>query len=94
MSDLLDKEELKSALKKRPEWDLEGKAITRVIEFEDFMEGIDFVNLLAEVAEEAQHHPDITINYTRITISLTSHEAGGITEDDIELADRISNLVD
>lgn len=94
MSDLLDKEELKSALKKRPEWDLEGKAITRVIEFEDFMEGIDFVNLLAEVAEEAQHHPDITINYTRVTISLTSHEAGGITEDDIELADRISNLVD
>ncbi len=94
MSELLDKEELKSALKKRPEWDLEGKAMTRVIEFEDFMEGIDFVNLLAEVAEEAQHHPDITINYTRITISLTSHEAGGITEDDIELADRISNLVD
>ena len=94
MSDLLDKEELKSALKKRPEWDLEGKAITRVIEFEDFMEGIDFVNLLADVAEEAQHHPDITIKYTRITISLTSHEAGGITEDDIELADRISNLLD
>lgn len=94
MSDLLDEEELKSALKKRPEWDLEGKAITRVVEFEDYMEGIDFVNLVAEVAEEAQHHPDITINYTKVTISLTSHEAGGITEDDIELADRISNLVD
>ncbi|MFC7338935.1 4a-hydroxytetrahydrobiopterin dehydratase [Haloferula chungangensis] len=94
MSDLLDQEELKSALKKRPEWDLEGKSITRVVEFEDYMEGIDFVNLVAEVAEEAQHHPDITINYTKVTISLTSHEAGGITEDDIELADRISNLVD
>lgn len=94
MSDLLDKEELKSALKKRPEWDLEGKAITRVVEFEDFMEGIDFVNLLADIAEEAQHHPDITINYTKITISLTTHEAGGITEADIELADRIGNLVD
>jgi 4a-hydroxytetrahydrobiopterin dehydratase len=94
MSDLLDKKELESALKKRPEWELEGKAMTRTIEFEDFMEGIDFVNLLAEVAEEAQHHPDITISYSKVTISLTTHEAGGITEDDIELADRIGNLVD
>ena len=53
MSDLLDEQELKSALKKLPEWELEGKAITRMIEFEDFMEGIDFVNLLADIAEEA-----------------------------------------
>lgn len=94
MSDLLDEQELKSALKKLPEWELEGKAITRMIEFEDFMEGIDFVNLLADVAEEAQHHPDIAINYTRVTLSLTTHESGGITEEDVELAHRINNLVD
>lgn len=94
MSDLLEENELKPALKKLPEWDLEGKAITRTIEFEDFMEGIDFVNLLADVAEEAQHHPDITINYAKVTISLTTHDSGGITEDDIELAHRINNLVD
>ena len=94
MSDLLDEQELKSALKKLPEWELEGKAITRMIEFEDFMDGIDFVNLLADIAEEAQHHPDISINYTRVTLSLTTHESGGITEEDVELAHRINNLVD
>ncbi len=52
------------------------------------------VNLLADIAEEAQHHPDIMISYSKVTISLTTHEAGGITDDDIELADRIGNLVD
>lgn len=94
MSDLLDENELESALKKHPDWEIEGKALTRTIEFEEFMEGIDFVNLLAEVAEEAQHHPDITINYTRVLISLTTHDAGGITEADLELAQRVDNLVD
>lgn len=94
MSELLDENELESALKKCPEWDIEGKTITRTIEFEEFMDGIDFVNLLAEVAEEAQHHPDITINYNRVTISLTTHDAGGITEADLELAQRVDNLVD
>ncbi|MEP4077046.1 4a-hydroxytetrahydrobiopterin dehydratase [Haloferula sp.] len=94
MSDLLDQNELESALKKHPEWDGDEKGITRTVEFEEFMEGIDFVNLLADVAEEAQHHPDITISYTRVTINLTTHDAGGVTEADIELAQRVDNLVD
>ncbi|MEM1083574.1 MAG: 4a-hydroxytetrahydrobiopterin dehydratase [Verrucomicrobiota bacterium] len=94
MSDLLENEEIESALKKLPAWEIEGKAITRTVEFEEFMEGIDFVNLLADVAEEAQHHPDITINYTRVVISLTTHDAGGVTEADLELAQRVDHLVD
>ena len=94
MSDLLEKDELESALKKCPMWELEGKAITRTIEFEDFMEGIDFVNDLAEIADEAQHHPDILIRYTRVTLTLTTHDAGGLTEADVEVAQRIDNLVD
>lgn len=94
MSDLLAENELETALKKCPLWEIEGKAITRTVEFEEFMEGIDFVNLLADVAEEASHHPDIDIRYTRVTISLTTHEAGGVTEADIELAQRCDNLVD
>lgn len=94
MSDLLEQDELEAALKKCPEWDLEGKAITRTIEFEDFMEGIDFVNDLAEIADEAQHHPDIVIRYTKVTLTLTTHDAGGLTEADIEVAQRIDNLVD
>lgn len=94
MSELLEDEELSIALKKCPEWEFEKKAITRTIEFEEFNEAIDFVNDLAEIAEEAQHHPDIIIRHTRVSLSLTSHDAGGVTQLDIELAQRIDNLVD
>lgn len=94
MSDLIEKEDLPSSLKKCPEWELEKNAITRTVEFEEFMDAIDFVNDLAEIAEEAQHHPDITIRYTKVALKLTTHDAGGITELDIELAQRIDNLVD
>jgi len=94
MSELLEDEELSIALKKCPEWEFEKKAITRTIEFEEFNEAIDFVNDLAEIAEEAQHHPDIIVRHTRVSLSLTSHDAGGVTQLDIELAQRIDNLVD
>jgi 4a-hydroxytetrahydrobiopterin dehydratase len=94
MSELLEDGELTAALKKCPEWDYEKKAITRTVEFEEFMDAIDFVNDLAEIAEEAQHHPDITIKHTKVTLKLTTHDAGGVTELDIELAQRVDNLVD
>ena len=94
MSELLEDDDLTAALKKCPEWDYEKKAITRTVEFEEFMDAIDFVNDLAEIAEEAQHHPDITIKHTKVTLKLTTHDAGGVTELDIELAQRVDNLVD
>ena len=94
MSDLIDESEIEAALKKHPDWELEGNTIRRTIEFEEYMEGIDFVNDLAEIAEEAQHHPDIEIQYTKITLTLTTHDAGGLTDADLEMAQRIDNLVD
>lgn len=94
MSELLEEEELTAALKKCPEWEYEKKQITRTIEFEEFMEGIDFVNDVGEISEEAQHHPDITIKHTKITLKLTTHDVGGVTVLDIQLAQRIDNLVD
>jgi 4a-hydroxytetrahydrobiopterin dehydratase len=94
MSDLLEADDLTAALKKCPEWEYEKKAITRTIEFEEFNDAIDFVNDLAEIAEEAQHHPDITIRHTKVSLKLTTHDAGGVTELDIELAQRVDNLVD
>ena len=94
MSELLEKDELDAALKKHPDWEQQGNTLTRAIEFEEFMEGIDFVNDLAEIADEAQHHPDMLIQYTKVTLTLTTHDAGGITEADLELARRIDNLVD
>lgn len=94
MSDLLEDEDLTSALKKCPEWEYEKNSINRTFEFEEFMDGIDFVNSVADIADEAQHHPDIRINYTKVTLKLTTHDAGGVTEADVELAQRVDNLVD
>ena len=94
MSELLEDDDLTGALKKCPEWDYEKKAITRTIEFEEFMEAIDFVNDLAAIAEEAQHHPDITIKHTKVSLKLTTADVGGLTELDIALAQRVDNLVD
>jgi 4a-hydroxytetrahydrobiopterin dehydratase len=94
MSELLEDDDLTAALKKCPEWDYEKKSITRTVEFEEFMDAIDFVNDLAEIAEEAQHHPDITIKHTKVTLKLTTHDAGGVTDLDVELAQRVDNLVD
>lgn len=94
MSDLFEADELQNALKKCPEWEYEKNAITRTIEFEEFNDAIDFVNDLAEIAEEAQHHPVITIRHSKVTLKLTTHDAGGVTNLDIELAQRVDNLVD
>lgn len=94
MSDLLDEDELNTAMRKCPEWDNEGKYITRVVEFEEFMEGIDFVNDVGEIADEAHHHPEISVKHTKVTLKLTTHDVGGVTDLDIQLAQRIDNLVD
>lgn len=95
MSDTLNGEELAAALKRCPEWDIseDEKVLTRTFEFEEFMEGIDFVNSIAEVADEAFHHPDIDIRYTKIVVGLTTHEVGGLTESDLELAIKIDRLL-
>ena len=90
MSDLIDAGELEALLKKLPEWDHEGNTLIRVMEFDDFMEGIDFVNAVAEIAEEAGHHPDIDIRWRTTRWVLSTHDAGGLTQLDIELAHRIS----
>lgn len=94
MSDLIDKEDLEAILKKLPEWDLENHTIVRVLEFDEFMEGIDFVNAVAEIAEEAGHHPDIDIRWCTVTVRLTTHDAGGLTDSDIEVARKVDTLVD
>ena len=94
MPELITENVLSASLKKCAEWDLEGNEITRTIEFESFTDAIDFVNDLAEIAEGAQHHPDIDIRYSRVTLHLTTHDKAGLTEADFEMAQRINNLVD
>lgn len=96
MSELVATEELESLLKKLPEWDHEEeeKSIVRVFEFDEFMQGIDFVDAVAEIAEDAEHHPDIDIRWCTITVRLTTHDAGGLTDSDFEVARKIDTLVD
>lgn len=94
MSELISDAELAAHLKKCPEWEVDGNEITRTVEFESFGEAVDFVNDLAEIAEEYQHHPDIDIRYAKVTLHLTTHEKGGLTERDFDMAQRIDNLAD
>ena len=94
MSDLLTTQDIKAWLKKLPEWEQEKKAIERVFEFDDFTGAIDFVNSVAEIAEEEEHHPEIDVRYNKVRIGLSTHTEGGITELDFELAERIETLVE
>ncbi|MEO0415769.1 MAG: 4a-hydroxytetrahydrobiopterin dehydratase [Verrucomicrobiota bacterium] len=95
MADLIEEGELESMLKKVPEWELEDKRLFRVFEFDEFMDGsIDFVNGVADICEEINHHADIQVNWCTVTLSLTTHDQGGITENDFDLAQKIDTLVD
>lgn len=94
MSDLIPASELKTYLKQVPVWEHDKKKIERVFEFDDFTEAIDFVNQVAEIAEESEHHPDIEIKFNKVKLVLTTHTKGGLTELDFELAEKIDTLVD
>jgi len=92
MADLMKVPELKERMKRIPEWELEKKHIERTFEFDDFADAIDFVNAIAEVAEEEEHHPDIEIHYNKVRLVLSTHSKGGVTELDFALAERIDTL--
>jgi 4a-hydroxytetrahydrobiopterin dehydratase len=72
-----------------PGWRLEGDALRRTFAFADFRAAIDFVNEVADRAEAADHHPDIDIRYDHVTLTLTTHDEGGLTAQDFEMARRI-----
>jgi 4a-hydroxytetrahydrobiopterin dehydratase len=92
MADLIKADEAKIRLKKVPEWELEKKHIERTFEFDDFTDAIDFVNAVAEVAEEEEHHPDIDIRFNKVRLVLTTHSKGGLTDLDFGLAERIDTF--
>ena len=74
------------------QWNEIDNTITKTFEFNYYLDGIDFVNAVANVAEQENHHPDISIGYCKVTISLTTHDAGTITEKDYKLAKLIDDL--
>jgi len=88
----LSKEVIQQGLAKMQGWSYAGKDIYKEYTFESFMPGIEFVNKVAQAAESAGHHPDITINYNVVGISLSTHSAGGVTDKDFALANTIDQI--
>jgi len=84
--------QIKSALAAVPGWTKKGAMISRTYQFKDFPAAIQFVNAVAGLAEEAWHHPDIDIRWNKVTLVLTTHDAGGLTEKDFALAQKFDRL--
>ena len=92
MSELLSVEEINQRASKLSDWKLEGNKLKCVKQFKDFVEAIGFVNKLVDPAESSQHHPDLEVSYNKVTVILTTHDAGGLTEKDFNMAQIISSL--
>lgn len=84
---VLSDDEIEAALARRPDWHRKGTSIVREYTFEGgFASSIAFVNRLAAAAEAADHHPDLAISWNRVTVELSTHSQGGVTEKDLALA--------
>jgi 4a-hydroxytetrahydrobiopterin dehydratase len=84
--------QIKSALAKILDWKRTAAVISRTFEFKDFPTAMKFVNGVAEIAEAEWHHPDIDIRWNKVTLALTTHDAGGLTERDFTLAKKFDEL--
>jgi 4a-hydroxytetrahydrobiopterin dehydratase len=92
MAQLLSEIEIQEQLKSLNGWTVSGSQLESKRKFADFVQAIAFVNKLVEPAESAGHHPDIEISYNRVKINLTTHDAGGLTQKDFDLACVISRI--
>ena len=92
MRERLSDVEIQRALGKLPGWSRRGETISKTYQFKTFPEGIAFVGRVAAAAEKADHHPDIDIRFTKVTISLSTHTANGVTQLDLDLAGEIEKL--
>jgi 4a-hydroxytetrahydrobiopterin dehydratase len=89
---VLEERIVTAKLKALPQWKLEDGELVRRCQFANFIEAMQFVNSVAELAEGAGHHPDIDIRYNRVLLSLSTHDAGGLTTKDFDLAARADQL--
>jgi len=95
MTRLLSDAEVAEALRALPDWTLaegDAPAITATYELVDFVAALDFVSRVGAEAEQMNHHPDIDIRYTKVVCTLSTHDAGGITQNDLTLAGTIEGL--
>lgn len=93
MPELLTPEEVQKNLTQLPGWSRSDDAITKTFSFKAYLDGVAFVNRVAVAAEAADHHPDMTLGYKQVVVTLTTHSAKGITQKDFDLAAEIEGLV-
>ena len=89
---VLSEEQVNEHLESLDDWELDGDAIKREWIFKDFSEAMDFINIIAVMAENHNHHPEIYNVYNRVSLRFNTHDAGGITEKDITIAKEINKL--
>ena len=92
MAILLNEDQIGTHLKSLRDWHRTGNEIVKTFEFGDFVHAMGFVNSVALCAEKANHHPDIDIRWNKVTLSLSTHSAGGLTDLDFDLARTIDGL--
>jgi len=85
----LDQSKIDELLAAHPDWAQVGDALQRTCRFDDFLGAMAFVSQIADLAESLQHHPDIMIRYSKVTLTLTTHDEGGITDRDLEFVQAV-----
>jgi 4a-hydroxytetrahydrobiopterin dehydratase len=90
--ELLSDSEIDSRLAELEGWERDGETIVKTFELADFVGSVEFVNRLVEPAEDMGHHPDLSISWNKVQVSITTHAAGGLTANDFELAKKIDAL--
>jgi len=93
MVSLIEKNQLDSFIEKNPSWIIENKTLKKEFKFENFIEAFGFMSKVALLSEKIDHHPDWQNIYNKVKINLTTHDKGGITTNDIKLAEAIDKLI-
>jgi len=84
--------EIATRLKSVPDWKVDSGELTRTYAFKDFLSALAFVNDVGQIAEKGGHHPDIDIRYNKVRLALVTHDAGGLTAKDFEMAAELSKI--
>jgi 4a-hydroxytetrahydrobiopterin dehydratase len=92
MADLLSDDEIEAKLGELEGWERDGDAIAKTFKRDDFVGSVEFVRKLVEPAEDMGHHPDLSISWDEVRVSITTHSEGGLTGNDFELARRIDSI--
>ena len=92
MPQKLSSEALAERISKLPDWALSGASIVKTFRFKDYHQTMAFVNAVAWIAHQTDHHPDLEVGYNKCVVRYSTHDAGGVTERDFECAERVESL--